>query len=139
MIKTINARILELLLEAGPRGCVSSDIAAATGRTVDNVSMQLGVATQMGLVGWWPEPMGRSTKRRRYWLLEFLPAKKPPAPAGAERHWRKPQPVHKPPPAAPTITSARNYTHDPRYQVAPGAQVFGAGFAALGIGRYLEE
>lgn len=35
-------------------------------------------------------------------------------------------------------TKCPDWTHDPRYQMAPGVQPFGAGFAAAGIGRYLE-
>lgn len=33
------------------------------------------------------------------------------------------------------VTRCPGFTHDPRYQVAPGERVFGAGFAAVGIGR----
>lgn len=36
---------------------------------------------------------------------------------------------------APAVTEGRGYTHDPRYQVGPDEPVFGAGFAAVGIGR----
>jgi hypothetical protein len=35
-------------------------------------------------------------------------------------------------------TVCPDWTHDPRYTVAPGVQPFGAGFAAAGVGRYLE-
>jgi hypothetical protein len=38
-------------------------------------------------------------------------------------------------PAGVKITRAPGYTHDPRYQVPPGARPFGAGFSAVGIGR----
>lgn len=38
-------------------------------------------------------------------------------------------------PGSATVTRCPGFTHDPRYQVAPGERVFGAGFAAVGIGR----
>lgn len=41
-------------------------------------------------------------------------------------------------PAGVAITRGPSWTHDPRYSVAPGAQVYGAGFAAAGIGRSVE-
>jgi len=36
------------------------------------------------------------------------------------------------------ITTGHNWTHDPRYQLAPGERVVG-GFASLGPGRYLDQ
>jgi hypothetical protein len=33
------------------------------------------------------------------------------------------------------LRRAKGYTHDPRFQCAPGEQPFGAGFSAVGIGR----
>jgi Helix-turn-helix len=44
--------------------------------------------------------------------------------------WREPE---------PKVTRCRSITYDPRYQVAPGERPAGAGFARLGVGRYLEE
>jgi hypothetical protein len=38
-------------------------------------------------------------------------------------------------PGSDEVTRCPGFTHDPRYQVAPGERVFGAGFAAVGIGR----
>ena len=35
----------------------------------------------------------------------------------------------------PKVTRGPDWTHDPRYQCAPGEQPFGAGFAAAGPGR----
>lgn len=54
---------------------------------------------------------------------------------------------HRPatPPALPAVerdgvrvTRGPAWTHDPRYQVAPGDRPFGAGFAAVGVGRNVE-
>lgn len=41
------------------------------------------------------------------------------------------------PPIARVVVVQRcpSYTHDPRYQCAPGEQTFGAGFQAVGPGR----
>jgi hypothetical protein len=33
------------------------------------------------------------------------------------------------------VSACKGFTHDPRYQVEPGAKVYGAGFAAVGPGR----
>lgn len=38
-------------------------------------------------------------------------------------------------PAAVAVQRCPGWTHDPRYQVAPGVAVQGAGFAAAGVGR----
>ena len=38
-------------------------------------------------------------------------------------------------PAGLRPSSSFNWTHDPRYQCAPGEQPYGAGFSAVGIGR----
>ena len=35
----------------------------------------------------------------------------------------------------PVSAACKGFTHDPRYQVEPGAKVYGAGFAAVGPGR----
>jgi len=40
-------------------------------------------------------------------------------------------------PADVKRSTGPNWSHDPRYQCAPGEQPHGAGFAALGVGRYL--
>ena len=37
----------------------------------------------------------------------------------------------------PVVTVCPAWTHDPRYQVAPGVEVSGE-FSSLGIGRYVE-
>lgn len=37
------------------------------------------------------------------------------------------------------ITRGPSWTHDPRFQVAPGERHHGAGFSRLGIGRYVES
>ena len=85
-------------------------------------------------------------KRRRWWLAEFKPAKKP-APSGIKAglralddqdvspHWRSRRAV--PIQRKDGVTVIPGYTHDQRYQVAPGERVIG-GFASLGVGRYLE-
>jgi hypothetical protein len=41
--------------------------------------------------------------------------------------------------AAVKRTEGPRWTHDPRYQVGPGERPFGAGFAAVGIGRNVEN
>lgn len=37
------------------------------------------------------------------------------------------------------VTVCPGWTHDPRFQCAPGEQPFGAGFSAMGPGRYLGD
>ena len=56
--------------------------------------------------------------------------------------WPKRKPLKAATPAAapaagPKVTVLPGWTHDPRYQLAPGERVLG-GFAAAGIGKYLE-
>lgn len=107
-----------------------------------------------GVAGWWPDPIGRMVARRRWWVLEHLPKRRPPpsqAPQSPSAQrcdlTRGPSPVAAvaAPAAAASAPAAAGrpvqpvplpgWTHDPRYQVAPGAAVHGAGFAAAGVGR----
>jgi len=37
-------------------------------------------------------------------------------------------------PAGVKVTKMRSWTHDPRFQCAPGEQPYGAGFSAVGVG-----
>ena len=66
------------------------------------------------------------------WVRPVAPVRKPtrpprqPAPAAVAAH------------AGPRVVLAAGWTHDPRYQLAPGERVVG-GFATLGMGRYLDE
>lgn len=41
-------------------------------------------------------------------------------------------------PAGVKVTRGPSWTHDPRFQCAPGERHHGAGFARMGIGRYVE-
>lgn len=51
-------------------------------------------------------------------------------------HWRA---IGKNPEPVKVERVGHQYTHDPRFQCAPGERPFGAGFAAMGPGRYLED
>lgn len=83
----------------------------------------------------------RTTGRQTWFFAsaELAAAWQPP------HDFNRPTPVKKKAPA-PTATAPQpikytrgpSYTHDPRYQIAPGAQV-PALFSALPPGRYLEE
>ena len=139
--------IIEELRKCGEAGALGPDIATAIGRDKDNVATRLSELHELGVVGWWPDPIGRCVNRRRYWLAEFRPVKRPPATgirSGLadikEQHigmgWRKvaPQPVQR----ADGVVVVPGWTHDHRYQMAPGEKVVG-GFASLGLGRYLED
>lgn len=138
MMKNIDPAILDYLRAVGTAGAPSSEVAAATRRTADNAALHLGQAAAKGLVGWWPEPAGRSTKRRRWWLIEHLPARRPALmPLNEQKHglgWRN---LPKPAPVV-GVQVCSGWTHDPRYQLAPDARVVG-GFATLGIGRYIDD
>jgi hypothetical protein len=69
--------------------------------------------------------------------------KKKVGPADSRPAWR-PQSEYKPlsepaqPAAGPLVRVLPGWTHDPRYQLAPGERVLG-GFATAGIGRYIGE
>lgn len=140
-------QIIEALRECGESGALGPDIAKMVGRDKDNVATRLAELHALGVVGWWPDPIGRCVNRRRYWLAEFRPAKRPPATGIAsgladirEQHvglgWRKAAP--KPVKRADGVVVLPGWTHDPRYQLAPGERVVG-GFASMGPGRYLED
>ena len=139
--------LLDALRSCGTSGGISTDLGPACGARDTTVSQWLKVMADEGIVGWWPDPVGKCINRRRWWLAEFKPAKKP-APSGIKAglrsldeqdvspHWRSRRAV--PIQRKDGVTVVPGYTHDPRYQVAPGERVVG-GFASMGVGRYLES
>ena len=141
------ALIVEALRTAGKAGMLSVELAPVCQSRDTKVSTWLKDMAAAGVIGWWPDPVGKTTNRRRWWLAEFKPAKKP-APSciksglraldeqDVSPHWRNRRAV--PIQRKDGVTVLPGWTHDKRYQVAPGERVIG-GFASLGVGRYLEE
>ena len=138
--------LLAALRACGNVGGISTDLAPASGARDTTVSQWLKAWEDAGIVGSWPDPVGRCMNRRRWWLAEFKPAKKP-APSGIKAglrsldeqdvspHWRSRRAV--PIQRKDGVTVLPGCTHDHRYQVAPGERVIG-GFASMGVGRYLD-
>lgn len=140
------ALLLEALRKCGAVGGIASELCIAADTRDDRALAWLYELEAAGLAGSWPDPIGRCMNRRRWWLTEFRPTTRP-APSGLRAglrsldeqeqgvHWRtkRAKPVRR----RDGVLVVPGYTHDPRYQVEPGAQVYGAGFAALGVGRYL--
>jgi len=129
--ETLRARILDLV--ARPRG--------ATWRDVRNVMQHVDRKPAEAI--FWEVARGlhlrQDGRQDRYFTdLAAATAWTPPPklPRMAFKPRAKPEPVT--PTAAPRIIRAPAWTHDPRYQLAPGERVVG-GFASMGMGRYLGD
>ena len=138
----IRQLILEVLAECGAVGVLSPEIAILHNRRGDTVSTAMSRLTDAGLVGWRLDPVSRTHNRRRYWLIQHMPAK---APAPTRTRFDTPKR-----PAATAsayavhvradgvkVTRAALNRYDPRYQVQPGVLVRGE-FSALRPGQYLD-
>ena len=151
---------MDHLRAAGARGMTSPALAELMDMRLGNTNLLLAKLLQAGAVGCWPDPVRQAMTRQRWWAAECLPPRAP-APSGEPVRKAAPRPVRcaalrsiteqtvglgwrkvgKPatpapaPVAAPAVQRLAGWTHDQRYQVPPGAQVYGAGFAAVGIGR----
>lgn len=68
------------------------------------------------------------------WFARQVPVGVKPAPVSIPAHILRPVGAENRP-AGLRPSTAFNWSHDPRYQCAPGEQPYGAGFAAVGIGR----
>lgn len=142
------AALLQALRDLGKEGGISTDLADAAETHDTTVTKWLRRMSDDGSVGCWPDPTNRAGNRIRWWAIEFLPAAAPVVVRKIKFVERKE--VLQVASKASREESQRavaeyrgkvlvlpGFTHDPRYQVAPGARVDGAGFAALGVGRYL--
>lgn len=135
----LRAEILAAMESIGTQGALTTEICALIGRAAEGVATNLTVLTAEGIVGWWPDPIGRCVNRRRWWLIQHRPSRKP-QPSGLRSidhqtqglSWRTRKPGLPERPAIP------QWTHDKRYQLPPGTRINGP-FTALGIGRYLQE
>ena len=136
---TLCPRVLEVLRAAGATGALSSEVAKAAGRSGDNAAMHLLLAVDKGLAAWRPEPIGRANRMRRWWLVEHYPKTPHLVPVTVQTHgtgWRRLPQAPTPPKAG--VQRCPGWTHDARYQLAPGEQPPPL-FSALPVGRYLEE
>jgi hypothetical protein len=138
--ENLQTRLIAAVAEAGKAGMLTADIARQVDRSSNTVATNLAHAEARGLLSWWPDPLGRCQNRRRWWLAELRPERCP-KPSGlrpiseqtAGMAWRSNQAVE-----ASERPERRDWTHDRRYQLPPGARVDG-GFSTMGIGRYLEQ
>lgn len=143
--------LLAALRACGTEGGLTAALGPASGAQDTTVSTWLTRWSAEGVVRWWPDPIGTNWIRRRWWLAEFWPAVKP-APSGVPSRVTvlhatcdgvaikgPARPVSRAPfMRGDGVLVAPGYTHDTRYQLAPGERVIG-GFASMGIGRYLDE
>lgn len=148
MSKTKSAaeRILAELQRRGDRGGLSSEISAGLGCGKSTVLNALAALTKDGRIKRWGDPTPDCLNRKRYWAAEFAPDQAP------KRRMREPglsqdkakkialagkvlRPDAEADLSRAKVTRGPDYTRDPRYQCAPGEQPYGAGFAAVGIGR----
>lgn len=83
-------------------------------------------------------PVHHGRQSRWFATADLAAAWQPPA--STQRKRSSPRPTETPAaaPCAPQHTAIAGYTHDPRYQLAPGA-IAPRLFAALPMGRYLDE
>lgn len=139
-MKETNAdKAKQALRAAGDKGMLTQDIQAKLGWSTDSATHALAALTKKGFIGSYPDPFGRCINRVRYWLVEYRPAKCP-APSGV--------PLRDAIAAAAEnacmevsieggirVTRYLGASCDLRYQVPPGSKPFGAGFAAVGLGR----
>jgi hypothetical protein len=140
-MKETNAdRAKAALRQAGVTGMLTQDMQVALGVRVDSATQAIATLSKHGLVGSWPDPYGRCLNRMRYWLAEYRPAKCPP-PSGVPLRDVLAPPAAEISGLTVTVEGGVRITRhvgaqcDLRYQVPPGAQVYGCGFAAIGIGR----
>lgn len=98
-----------------------------------------------GLIASHPHPSRYANNRMRWYAVEHRPALAPVVqlvePGFKKKRTfvaldRDSQPVET---SRVPVQVLPGYTHNHRAQCAPGEQPFGAGFAALGVGRYLES
>ena len=136
---TLCPRVLAVLRAAGTTGALSSEVAKAAGRSVDNTALHLLLGVEQGLVCWRPDPVGRANRMRRWWLTEHYPKAPKLVSVHVQTHgtgWRKPPPT--PPKAQAGVQRCPGWTHDRRYQIGPGERPPPL-FSALPVGKYLEE
>ena len=128
------------LRAAGSKGMLTQEVQTKMGWRVDTATQALSTLNKHGLIGSWPDPYGRCLNRQRYWLVEYKPAKCP-APSGVPLRDAIAAAAAEKACIEVTVEDGIRVTRyvgascDLRYQVPAGAKPYGAGFAAVGLGR----
>lgn len=133
-----SAIILQMLVQAHPLPVIGPDIAAACRIEQRRASRAVRPLIVSGLAES-VYPTGTHPQAWRITDLEIARAAlqsktvraDPPRPAVHREDYRLGQWPHR---GTERRTAGPSYTHDKRYQCAPGEQPWGAGFAAAGIG-----
>lgn len=128
------------LRAAGKKGMLTQDIQTKLGFSIDSATQAISTLNKHELIGSWPDPFGRCLNRQRYWLLKYKPAKCPPpsgvplrdaiASAAADKTCMEVSIED-----GIRVTRYVGASCDLRYQVPAGVKPYGAGFAAVGLGR----
>lgn len=133
------AAILRALEDYGSCGALTAELTDVAQSCHQTVTNWLTAMASDGVVVSRLDSASHS-RRLRWWLPTLMPVTAKPVPPGPQVRAAQGH-VARISRSAPIlrrdgVTVLPGYTHDPRYQVAPGERVVG-GFATLGIGRYL--
>jgi len=125
----------------GVAGALTDELCPGLGISTGTLRNALTRLEKRGVISSHLHPSPTANKRRRWYMADKRPAKAPAA-KWVTSGFKKPEAKK-----SDHVTIINRgvkakvlpgYTHNHRYQVADGASVHGAGFAALGVGRYLE-
>ena len=142
--ESVGQHILARLQQVGQAGSLGVELAQGAGCSLGTITNALAVLNERGLILSHPHPSRYANNRRRWYLADQRPVEPPVVPK-VVAGFKKAAPVGAAAAVLPVIPAGvqvqvlPGYTHNQRAQVAPGAAVHGAGFAALGVGRYLES
>lgn len=141
VLETVSAAVLVKLRKVGSQGALAAELNAGTNACNGTLYSAMKSLQARGLIDSHSHPGRSSNNRRRWYLVEHKPASAPKAQHVEPGFTRKRGPVA---PEATSIDASRakvtvvpGWTHDARFQLAPGERVIG-GFASMGVGRYLE-
>lgn len=70
-------RCVEVLKTRGQTGASAQELCGLLDRCPSRVTKAVSMGEQFGVIESWPEPMGRSTNRRRYYAAGMRPEKAP--------------------------------------------------------------
>ena len=142
--EAVAALVLEKLQKLGEACALVAELGEGVNASAGTLLIALNLLRDRGLISSHPHPSRYATNRLRWYVAEHRPAQGPVVQLVEPGFTKKRGPVtlqvsdsQQVDASRAKVTQCPGYTHNHRYQVAPGAAVVGAGFAALGVGRYL--
>lgn len=142
---SVAVRVLEKLKKLGQVGALVSELGEGMNASSGTVMTSVHRLRARGLIASHPHPSRYANNRLRWYAAEHIPPCAPSVEKVEPGFNRKREAVvlknaaQEIDTSRAKVTKCPGYTHNHRYQVAPGAAVVGAGFAAMGVGRYLDR